>query len=169
MVIRELTPEDAAVYQELRLFALRESPTAFSSSYDEEVDRSLDIIKKRLGDEVAQTLGAFDQEGELIGMATLYREQHHKYDHKAYLFGMYVSPEYRRRGIGNALLEEVIARARKLGLSQINLSVNNANEAPVGLYESFGFERFGLEKDAMRIGDDYYDAAYMVLRLEVRE
>jgi ribosomal protein S18 acetylase RimI-like enzyme len=167
MDVCELTSDDAKAYQELRLFALQESPTAFSSCYEEEVDRSLDMIKKRLGDEVAYTLGAFDQEGGLIGLATLYREQHLKNDHKAHLFGMYVSPEYRRQGIGKALLEEIIARARKLGLRQINLSVNNANEAPVGLYESFGFERFGLEKDAMRIGEDYYDAAYMVLRLEV--
>jgi ribosomal protein S18 acetylase RimI-like enzyme len=166
MVVSELTSDDARAYQELRLFALQESPTAFSSSYDEEINRSLDLIKKRLGDEVAQTFGSFNQNGELIGMATLYREQHKKNDHRAFLFGMYVSPEYRGQGVGKVLLEKVIARARALGLRQINLSVNNANEVPVRFYESFGFERFGLEKDAMRIGEEYYDAAYMVLRLE---
>ena len=166
MDIRELTGEDARAYQELRLFALQESPTAFASSYDEEASRSLDMIKKRLEDDVAHTYGAFNQEGELIGMATLYPEQHLKNDHKAFLFGMYVSPECRGHGIGKALLENVISQARALGLRQINLSVNNANEAPVRLYESFGFERFGLEKDAMRIGEEYYNAAYMVLRLE---
>lgn len=165
MVVRELTPEDAAHYQELRLFALQESPTAFSSSYDEEVNRSLDMIEKRLGDQAAQTFGTFDRDGELIGMATLYREQHVKNDHKAHLYGMYVSPEYRCQGLGKDLLEKVVAQARGLGLRQINLSVNSDNDAAVRLYESFGFERFGLEKDAMRIGEDYYDATYMVLRL----
>ena len=168
MEIRQLTPNDAGSYQELRLFALQESPTAFGSSYAEEVNRPLAVVKERLGSPAGDTFGAFNHEGELIGMATLFREQHLKTDHKAYLFAMYVSPEQHRLGAGRALLEMVTARARELGARQINLSVNDANTAPVGLYESFGFERFGLERDAMRIGDEWYDAAYMVLRLEGR-
>jgi ribosomal protein S18 acetylase RimI-like enzyme len=166
MIVRELTRDDARAYQELRLYALQESPTAFGSSYSEEMNRPLDMVEDRLGSLAGHTFGAFDQEGKLIGMATLYRDQHINSNHKAFLFGMYVSPEYRGQGVGKSLMEKVIAQARALGLRQINLSVNNANEAPVGLYESFGFERYGLEKDAMRIGEEYYDAAYMVLRLE---
>ncbi len=165
MVVRELTGDDARAYQELRLYALQESPTAFGSSYSEEVDRPLDMVEDRLGSPAGHTFGAFDQEGGLIGMATLFRDQHIISNHKAYLFGMYVSPEYRRQGVGTMLLEKVISQARALGLRQINLSVTSANEAPVRLYESVGFERYGLEKDAMRIGEEYYDAAYMVLRL----
>ena len=168
MEIRQLTPNDAGSYQELRLFALQESPTAFGSSYAEEAERPVEVVAERLGAKAAHTFGAFNHEGELIGMATLFREQHPKTDHKAYLFAMYVSPEQHRLGAGRALLEMVTARARELGARQINLSVNDANTAPVGLYESFGFERFGLERDAMRIGDEWYDAAYMVLRLEGR-
>jgi ribosomal protein S18 acetylase RimI-like enzyme len=166
MFVRELTRDDARAYQELRLYALQESPTAFGSSYGEEVNRPLDMVEDRLRSPSNHTFGAFVQEGELIGMATLYRDQHINSNHKAFLFGMYVSPEYRRQGVGKMLLEKVISQARALGLRQINLTVNNANEAPVGLYETFGFERFGLEKETMRVGGEFYDAAYMVLRLE---
>ena len=168
MEIRQLTPNDAGSYQELRLFALQESPTAFGSSYAEEAERPVEVVAERLGAKAAHTFGAFNHEGELIGMATLFREQHVKSDHKAYIFGMYVLPEYRRQGAGRALLETVMARASELGVRQVNLSVNKTNTAAIALSESFGFERFGLERDAMRIGDEWYDAAYMVLRLEGR-
>ena len=36
MQIRELVPDDAKVFQALRLAALRECPSAFASSYEEE-------------------------------------------------------------------------------------------------------------------------------------
>ena len=31
---------------------------------------------------------------------------------------------------------------------------------------TIGFERYGLERDAFKIGDDFYDVAYMALRLD---
>jgi ribosomal protein S18 acetylase RimI-like enzyme len=166
MEIQELTPDDAVTVQELRLFALRESPAAFGSSYAEEADWPQGVIAARLEDPSNHAYGAFINDGRLIGMAVLRREQRVKSSHKASVFGLYVLPQHRRRGIGRALLETVISRASELGVRQVNLSVANANEAAVLLYESCGFERFGLEKDAFRMGGDFYDVAHMVLRLQ---
>jgi len=44
MQLRTLTPEDASVFQELRLQGLREAPTAFASSYEEECDTPLAAV-----------------------------------------------------------------------------------------------------------------------------
>jgi ribosomal protein S18 acetylase RimI-like enzyme len=169
MKIEQLTPEDAATYQELRLFALQESPAAFGSSYAEEVDRPLEVVKERLADSRNHVFGAFSEDGQLVGMATLRREERVRTDHKAFLFGMYVLPEHRRQGIGRALLEAVISRAEGLGVRQVNLTVNSENSAAVLLYEACGFERFGLERDAFRIGDGFFDTAYMALRVQGNE
>lgn len=164
MQIRQLTPDDAESYQNLRLFALRESPTAFGSSYAEMADRPLEMFAERLGDERNHIFGAFTDDRQLVGIATLRREQREKIGHKASIFGMYVLPEYRGQGLGRSLLEKLISRAGDLGVRQVNLSVVSANTPAVLLYESCGFERFGLERDAFRIGDDFYDVAYMALQ-----
>jgi ribosomal protein S18 acetylase RimI-like enzyme len=169
MKIEQLTPDDAAIYQELRLFALQESPAAFGSSYAEEVDRPLEVVKGRLADPRNHVFGAFSEDGQLVGMATLRREERVRTDHKAFLFGMYVLPEHRRQGIGRALLEAVVSCAEGLGDRQVNLTVNSENSAAVLLYEACGFERFGLERDAFRIGDGFFDTAYMALRVQGNE
>ena len=168
MEIRQLARDDAAAYQEARLFGLQESPNAFGSSYAAEVDRPLEVVAARLDDVRNYVCGAFADDGALIGVVTLRREPQGKTDHKAYVYGTYVRPEYRRQGVGRALMEAVITRAREVGLRQIELSVTQANEPAVLLYESCGFERYGLERDAFRVGDAFYDVAHMVLWVSER-
>jgi L-amino acid N-acyltransferase YncA len=112
--------------------------------------------------------GAFDENGRLVGIATLRREERVRSAHKALLFGMYVLAENRRQGIGRALLKAVISRAEEIDVRQVNLMVNSQNRAAVLLYESCGFEHFGLERDSFRIGDGFFDTAYMALRVRGR-
>lgn len=165
MEIRQLSAEDKTVYQDLRLFGLQESPTAFGASYSEEVERPLQVVAGRLEDERNYVVGAFTDDGQLVGIATLRREEREKLRHKAHVFGMFVLPQYRGQGAGRALLETLIARAWEVGVRQMDLGVTASNEPAVRLYESCGFERYGLEPDAFKVGGDFYDAAYMVLRL----
>lgn len=165
MNIRQLSASDASDYQELRLFALQESPAAFGSSFEEEVNRPLEVVEERLADTVNHIFGTFGDDGRLMGTVTLRRNQHAKSAHKATIFAMYVAPDVRKQGLGRALLQAAISQARDLGLSWLKLMVNSANAEAVTLYLSTGFETYGLEQDAFRIQDDSYDAAYMTLRL----
>src|SRR5262245_37670863 len=88
--IRARIADDAAAFQELRLFALRECPTAFSSSYEEECDIPLTRVGERLAAAPDRAVfGAFDN-GTLVGMVGLLREQHRKLSHKAVVWGVYV-------------------------------------------------------------------------------
>ena len=165
MEIHQLSSAHAKAYQELRLFGLQESPTAFGSSYSEEVDRPLSMVAERIDDRLNHVFGAFAAEGQLIGVTTLRRDGHVKGAHKAYIYAMYVTPEFRQRGVGRALLDAALARAAKLGLRQVSLSVVTANRAAVHLYESAGFETFGLEREAFYVGEAFYDVAYMAVKL----
>jgi GNAT superfamily N-acetyltransferase len=52
---------------------------------------------------------------------------------------VYVDASARGRGVGRALLELATERALERGCRRMELDVNEANEAGLALYESFGF------------------------------
>lgn len=58
-----------------------------------------------------------------------------------------VAPEYRRRGIADALLIDVIRRARERGLSFLTLEVRAGNDPAIRLYEKYGFQPVGRRKN----------------------
>ena len=72
-------------------------------------------------------------------------------------------PEHRRRGLGRALVEAIIAYAKEKGLASIVLEVRNSNFAAVELYRSMGFSPCGLRKDFYRFPTE--NALIMVKRL----
>ncbi len=52
---------------------------------------------------------------------------------------LFVRTELHRRGLGRALVEAAIGRARERGCARMELDVNEAHPAAVALYEGFGF------------------------------
>ena len=163
MELRPLGPADAPAFQEIRLDALRDTPSAFSSSYEEECDTPLATVAGRLAAKPDRcVIGAFEN-GRLIGVAGLRREGPAKLAHKAVLWGVYVAPDARRRGAGRKLLARTLDEATSMpGLRQVNLSVNSANAAAVALYEALGFTSFGLERGYLKVDGVLYDELHMV-------
>ena len=166
MHIRRLTPEDAASFQDIRLAALQDTPTAFGSSFEEERDFSSSVIEGRLAVNPDRgPFGAFEG-SELVGLVAFGRENQKNLAHKAFVWGMYVKPEYRGKGIAQALLQEALSLARSVPeVLQVNLSVNASNVSAIRLYESFGFNVFGHEPGAMRINGELHDELHMCLIL----
>jgi L-phenylalanine/L-methionine N-acetyltransferase len=76
--------------------------------------------------------------------------------------GMGVHDAYQRRGIGRALLSEIVAIADDwLDLRRLELTVFCDNHAAIALYQSFGFETEGVQRAyAFRAGA-YVDAFAM--------
>jgi ribosomal protein S18 acetylase RimI-like enzyme len=109
--------------------------------------------------------GAFVSD-RLAGFLAFVRPKRPKLLHGAELHGMYVSPEFRRRGLGGALVDAALAHARSLaGVRQLKLAVNATNLAARSLYRSRGFMLFGLEPDALCVDGRYYDEEFYFLRL----
>ena len=164
--LRVLSSKDAAEFQRLRLEGLRESPTAFSSSYEDERESDLARVAERIASDSRRALfGAFDGD-ELVGLAGFHRETGRKLEHKAFIWGMYVTPRCRRRGIGRQLIERVLSHAaEQTGLRRINLGVNAANAAAIGLYEAVGFKAYGVEQAFLvidRIEQDEIHMTYVI-------
>lgn len=61
-----------------------------------------------------------------------------------HLLNLAVHPEYRRLGIGEALLHFAIEEGKKKGMKVILLEVRSSNEIARKLYEKFGFKVIGL-------------------------
>ena len=168
MRIKTLGPSDVELFHSFRLRGLRENPEAFGSTFAEESVMSAEARRSHFHcTEENFVLGAFGEGGQLIGVAGFYREAHLKLRHKGVVWGMYVSPESRGRGVGRALLSSLVERGRSLpGLEQIGLDVVTVNEAARDLYLSQGFQIYALERQAMKQDGEYFDLEHMVLRLE---
>ncbi|MCM3765150.1 GNAT family N-acetyltransferase [Neobacillus niacini] len=78
----------------------------------------------RLFDETNKTYGYVDEKTPLLGMALL--------------------PEYRGKGIGTALLAEMLRLTKQAGHPGISLSVDPNNPA-LQLYKRFGFQKIGVD------------------------
>jgi len=167
MRVRRLTPADAEAFQSLRLLALQEAPSAFGSSYEEESAFPRSTIEGRLAEKPDRgPFGAFES-GELVGLVALGRESMRKLSHKALIWGLYVAPKARSRGVGRALLREALSLARSVsGVRQVNLSVNAANLDAIRLYESLGFRAFGQEPCALIANGEPHDELHMCLRFQ---
>jgi ribosomal protein S18 acetylase RimI-like enzyme len=164
--IRPLNAADAAAFRDIRLQAISDSPSAVWPTYDEEAGRSIRETEARIRKTESQVVfGAFI-DTKLVGIAGLRREPLEQVRHKALLWGVFIRPEQRQAGLARKLFSRLLAFAREKGVVQIQLCVNAENARARNLYRSLGFESFGLEPRAMRVGDRYFDEEHMVLRLD---
>lgn len=164
MHIRRLRPADAPAYRALMLEALETDSVAYTSTREEHGAQPLAWWVARVSEapEAAEHVyGAFVDQN-LVGLAGLRFGQRTRTRHKATLFGMYVRPEHRRRGIARALVETVLKTARSDASTQlVQLTVVADNPAARRLYESCGFRVFGIEPYANRVEERYVALAHL--------
>ncbi|QCR31036.1 GNAT family N-acetyltransferase [Lysinibacillus sp. SGAir0095] len=169
MNIRILNEADAQIYQSLRLRGLQTDPESFGSTYEREVNFPIEAVEERIRQgEDRFVLGAFNEEGSLVGVVRFMRATDRKSRHKGDIYGMYVAPEVRGQGVGKALMMESITRAKDFdGVEQIHLQVVSKNKSAKKLYQSLGFETYGVEPRGLKEGDEYFDEDLMVLFLKL--
>ncbi len=137
-------------------------------------------VEKAAGKQVfAYRISAFPErffvaqaDGRIIGMVNgcasdlpliediLFQPQGHEPDGKnQMIFGLAVLPEYRRQGVGGALLNHMIGFAKQGGMDRVILT---CREAKLRYYEKFGFSNRGISR-SNHGGVIWYD---MVLELK---
>ncbi len=166
MNFRVLTEPDAASYWAIRLEALETEPEAFGKDPEEFRTLSVEDMAERLRQMNGGSfcMGAFDGD-VLVGIATFMRETRIKERHKAHIYGVYVKASYRGRGLGRALMQNVLDRARPEGLDHLLLAVATTNTTAFELYRRLGFETWGTQPRALRVGDKFVDEHHMILRM----
>ncbi len=167
--IRLLSEADVDAFWRLRLRALKEEPESFGASYEESVNLpQSDIVARLQNTDESFVFGAFTP--ELSGMIGFFRHKGLKARHKGTIWGMYVVPEARGQGIGRALMQASIERAITIfDLEYLTLTVVTTKTSARQLYSSLGFETYGLERAALKLGEQLFDEELMSLALQQRK
>jgi len=120
-----------------------------------------EVREKSLREELARPWGrlrvARGEGGRVLGYLLFW----HVTD-ELHVINVAVAPAERRKGIGRALVGELLSYARANAVAKILLEVRASNAAAIALYESAGFTRFNVRP--RYYGNDE-DAVEMVLRV----
>jgi ribosomal protein S18 acetylase RimI-like enzyme len=152
-----LTGDKWKEYKALRLEGLRQDPSAFGSSVEEEEALSEEDWKRR----IHNVLFAMSDK-KLVGMIVFVTNDRPKLAHVADIYGVYVRPDSRGKGVGTSLLKSVLSEIRKnRRVTKVKLSVNPEQKAAVRLYNDSGFVAVGRARKDLKVGRRYYDLVYM--------
>ena len=167
MEIRLLTEHDVDEFVRLRHEALTREPYAFGRAPEDPPAWPPDSVGSRLRavPEGNFLVGAFEG-SQMVGQAGFIRYEVRKEHHKGSIWGVYVTATARGQGVAKAMLTQMLDRVRGYpGLEQVKLSVSVRQEAARRLYSALGFEVYGYERHALKVGDTYVDEEHRVLWL----
>jgi ribosomal protein S18 acetylase RimI-like enzyme len=144
MITLELiTSQNAMIFKDIRLRALQDAPTAFSSTYAEESKLTdADWVKRaaQWSSEKSVSYLAMDAHipcGIASGMLDQADATH------AHLLSMWVAPTHRRQGVGRTLVEAVVTWARAQNAQTLHLLVTSNNDTAIKFYQRLGFALIG--------------------------
>jgi ribosomal protein S18 acetylase RimI-like enzyme len=137
--IREIGVDGWRAMRDIRLASLQDAPGAFASTYEREVTFTEADWLRRIsrGDNFLAYAPEFG--AAPVGIVGGYEAEPGTTE----LISMWVSPVARGHGIGRALVEAVVGRARARGMSRVHLWVAEGNGTARLLYERCGFQPTG--------------------------
>jgi GNAT superfamily N-acetyltransferase len=147
-MVRRAVIGDEGVLRALRMQALTDSPSAFSTTLEREMARTTADWRKWMSPGVTFLLEAG---GEARGLVNGSRDPE---DASVVLLrAMWVQPEMRGTGAAVALVESVKVWAREMGAKQVRLDVVEKNLRARGCYERAGFRATGRQGVVEKSGD----------------
>ena len=164
VIIRPIIQDDADALFALRLTSLKINPEAFGADY-------ADTLHNQTAASYAERIPTVDSDnlmigaeldGALVGMMGFVRETRPKTKHMGVIWGVFVDPKARGRGISKQMMTAIMTHAQQCdGLRQVVLSVVTDNQAAVKLYQRFGFTIWGTQPDALQVHDQSYAMHWM--------
>jgi RimJ/RimL family protein N-acetyltransferase len=167
ILIREAQPTDAIPFRELRLGALQDSPIAFTADYHKTLNQPLKYWEDMLSMQADEsTIFLVEHENDLIGMTGISRDNSPKTRHSAWVWGVYVKPEWRGLHIAEELINSCFTWARARNIDLAKLGVSAVNQSAIRCYERCGFQTYGTEPRAVFYEGKYYDEYLMYRPLD---
>ena len=102
---------------------------------------SKDSFMSELLNDLAKYFSVFNTDGQLIGYCGCWQILE-----EAHITNIAVSPDYRRKHIGEVLLTTIIDECYRNMAKYITLEVRVGNKPAIALYEKYGFKSLGVRK-----------------------
>jgi RimJ/RimL family protein N-acetyltransferase len=138
--VRRIGSGEGDPLRDIRLRALLDAPGAFASSFGTESGRPRaaweEAAEARSTGVGAATFVA-EVGQEWVGLIGAFRMP--ECVEVVELVSMWVAPEFRRRGVAQRLIEEVVVWARATGAHAVGLWAAAGNDAAIAVYERVGF------------------------------
>jgi ribosomal protein S18 acetylase RimI-like enzyme len=147
MVILELiTPQRAMIFKAVRLRALQDVPSAFSSTYAEESRLTDSDWVARAAQWTSAGAAAYlaMDAGIPCGIVAGFIDKDDAT--RAHLASMWVAAAYRRSGVGSKLVDAIIAWAGAQRIRTLMLLVTSNNDPAIQFYKRLGFTPTGRTK-----------------------
>src|SRR5580692_9834070 len=146
LTIRLCGLDDWEGLRAIRLEALKDTPDAYGSTYEESA-RWSDAQWKNAASTRLYYLA--DRDGRVVGMVS--GGFNDGYPGTRWLYGMYVTPDERGTGTANRLVRSIEEWARRHGVDEIYLHVTTSVPRAGAFYEKVGFRSTGeiieMERD----------------------
>jgi len=156
VTVREANEDDAVAIKNVVNSVASEKYYVVPERSREDWDEAIREIRNRKGLIIVAQVN-----GKIVGMAHLVRGKFTKNKHVGFL-GISVLKEFRRIGIGEAMMNYIIEWAQKQdGLEKISLTVFSTNKAAINLYRKFGFAIEGISKKQYKIEGKHVDEITM--------
>ena len=163
--------ESALVMQDLKIRLAKKEDTSclikwlqepgvlqwFPMTTDAEIEDSVKLWMSYIEQDAVLTA---EWQGKPVGSANLYLQSFEKLSHHS-LLAIIVTESMRGKGIGKALIEELIKRGKeKFHLKFLHLEVYEGNPAK-RLYERLGFQEIGVHKNFIKDQGKYFSKIFM--------
>jgi len=144
LTVRRATISDLDVVVELRLALLREyaEHPVYGRLRPDAARRARPIFAMQLDSENEIVLLA-EENGEAVGLVRCIETISSPLlepDRYCYLSSVYVRPDWRRRGVLNALFERAVSWCRGRGMSEMRLHNVGSRESTAAAWDALGFE-----------------------------
>jgi L-amino acid N-acyltransferase YncA len=162
--IDKLPVERWEEFKNLKIEGLTTDPSAFTQTLSD-VKNSPDTdwkmpLGKALKGENAIIFAEY--KGKLIGIGGVHLFSREKVKHNASLESLYVSPEYRRKGIAKEIVKrELEFLAKSPEIKMAFAEIFSSQTASLVLHKELGFEVVGTIKDFMQWEGKYYDSVFV--------
>lgn len=154
---RRLSAADLVAYHAVRSEGLTRDAASFRISVADDDALGDAAWKKRLSDDYVVAV----EDGDcIVAIGGFSQLSGTKADHKGLIWGMYVRPEVRGKGVGDLIMKALVDHAQTV-VRQLQLTVVAANPRAIAFYQRHGFRLYGVEPESIKHDGGFLDEALM--------
>jgi len=157
IIVKKLGEDDWETYRDIRLEALKNDPSAFGSCYSEEEK----FPENKWRERIKNALFAMDGK-KAVGTIVVFFENYNNLKHIAHIYGVYVKPDYRGKGVSKMLMGAALENIKSnKEIIKVKLEVNAKQKPAYELYKKYGFKKIGITKKELKVDNKFYDEVLM--------